>query len=134
MRICYQCGRITSGRPSFCIWCGRSYNVRLCPRLHVNPREAQSCSLCGSHDLSTPQQKLPLWFKPILLLAGLLPGVVLLAVSLVYLAYFVYRLWLDPSSLLLPMLFGLLLSLLWLLWMYVPLFLVRLILKRRNKT
>src|ERR1043166_6053958 len=131
MRICHQCGRITSGKPSFCIWCGRSYNVRLCPRLHANPRDAQSCSTCGSHDLSIPQQKLPLWFKPLIFLAGLVPGILLLSVSLVYLAYFIYRLIVSPSSLLLPMLLGLLLGVLWLLWMHVPFFLVRMIAKRR---
>lgn len=134
MRICYQCGRITSGRPSFCIWCGRSYNVRLCPRLHVNPRDAQSCSVCGLHDLSTPQQRLPLWFKPVVFLAGFAPGILLLSISLIYIAHFVYRLFIDPSNLLVPMLFGLVLGLLWLVWMHVPFFLVRMVIKRRNRT
>lgn len=134
MRICYQCGRITAGKPAFCNWCGRSYEMRLCPRLHMNPRKARTCSVCGLRDLSIPQQKLPLWFKPLLFLAGLVPGIVLLAVSLIYIAYFVYRLFVAPSSLLLLMFFGLLLGLVWLAWMHVPLFLVRLLLRRRRGT
>jgi hypothetical protein len=83
--------------------------------------------------LSIPQQKLPLWFKPLIFLAGLVPGILLLSVSLVYLAYFIYRLIVSPSSLLLPMLLGLLLGVLWLLWMHVPFFLVRMIAKRRSR-
>ena len=41
----------------FCTSCGRSFDVRLCPRLHVNPRGAQVCAQCGSRDLSQPQQR-----------------------------------------------------------------------------
>ncbi|MGH9660739.1 MAG: hypothetical protein ACRD96_19475, partial [Bryobacteraceae bacterium] len=41
--------------PLFCSHCGATYDVRLCPRLHPNPRSARICSQCGSRDLSTPQ-------------------------------------------------------------------------------
>jgi hypothetical protein len=38
----------------FCSYCGRSFDVRICPRGHHNPRGAQFCAACGSADLSTP--------------------------------------------------------------------------------
>jgi len=59
MKYCYNCNRITSGTPLFCNFCARSYNVKLCPRKHSNPRKAEACSQCGSRDLSTPQPKVP---------------------------------------------------------------------------
>jgi hypothetical protein len=57
MKYCYRCGRMTAGDPLFCNFCGRSYDVKLCPRLHRNPRAADVCSQCGSRELSTPQPK-----------------------------------------------------------------------------
>ncbi len=57
MKYCYECGYTTAGEPLFCNYCGRSYDVKLCPKLHVNPRLAEACSQCGSRDLSTPQPK-----------------------------------------------------------------------------
>jgi RNA polymerase subunit RPABC4/transcription elongation factor Spt4 len=63
MRYCYHCGRLTPGEPLFCQNCGRTYDVKLCSRLHVNSRSAEVCSHCGSRDLSTPQPKVPLWTK-----------------------------------------------------------------------
>src|SRR5882724_4370705 len=63
MKYCYECGRMTPGEPFFCNFCGRSYDVKLCPRHHPNPRIAEVCSQCGSHDLSTPQPKVSVWWK-----------------------------------------------------------------------
>ena len=63
MKYCYECGRVTAGEPLFCQFCGRTYNVKLCPRLHVNPRFAEVCSQCGSRDLSTPQPKVSVWWR-----------------------------------------------------------------------
>src|SRR5438552_3410484 len=63
MKYCYQCGRITAGEPVFCQSCGRSFDVKLCSRLHVNPRYAEVCSHCGSRELSTPQPKVPFSWK-----------------------------------------------------------------------
>jgi len=37
MKYCYQCGKLTNGDPAFCNHCGRSYDVKLCPRMHQNP-------------------------------------------------------------------------------------------------
>ncbi len=58
MKYCHQCGTLTAGKPLFCGSCGRTYDVKLCSRLHVNPRRADVCSQCGSRDLSTPQPKM----------------------------------------------------------------------------
>lgn len=58
MKYCHHCGTLTPGQPLFCGSCGRTYDVKLCSRLHVNPRRADVCSQCGSRDLSTPQPKM----------------------------------------------------------------------------
>ena len=63
MKHCYHCGRMTAGEPLFCNSCGRSYDVKLCPRHHPNPRSAEVCSQCGSRELSTPQPRVPIWWK-----------------------------------------------------------------------
>lgn len=63
MKYCYECGRVTAGKPIFCNFCGRSYDVKLCPRLHQNPRIAEVCSQCGSRDFSLPQPKVSVWWK-----------------------------------------------------------------------
>jgi RNA polymerase subunit RPABC4/transcription elongation factor Spt4 len=55
MKYCYGCGHITPGDPLFCSTCGSTYDVKLCPRLHPNPRHAEVCSRCGSREFSTPQ-------------------------------------------------------------------------------
>ena len=82
MKHCLQCNRITSGEPLFCSFCGSTYDVKLCPRLHVNSRAAEICSQCGSRDLSTPQPKVSLWTKIMWkLIAGVL-GVLVVAVSI----------------------------------------------------
>lgn len=60
---------MTPGKPLFCNFCGRSYDLKLCPRLHVNPRHAEVCSQCGSRDFSTPQPKVSAGHR---LLAGIL--------------------------------------------------------------
>lgn len=54
MKRCTACFRYSLGDPLYCNHCGRSYEVRLCPRGHRNPRGAAFCAECGSGDLSTP--------------------------------------------------------------------------------
>jgi len=71
MKYCYQCGRISEGDPPYCRTCGRSYDVRLCSRLHANSRDAEFCAQCGSRDLSTCQPKIPLGWQLLALLARL---------------------------------------------------------------
>jgi hypothetical protein len=63
MKYCYHCGHITAGEPLFCNSCGRSYDLKFCPRLHPNPRIAEVCSRCGSRVLSTPQPKVSAWWR-----------------------------------------------------------------------
>jgi len=132
MRICYHCGRVTPGHPLFCTFCGRSYNKKLCPRLHPNHRSAQACAACGSRDLSIPQEKVPLWFRLLMILSGIAPGILLLLISIFYVGYFLNHLLTDPSTLLIPMLYGLALGIVWLVWMHIPFFLIRLLTKRRR--
>jgi RNA polymerase subunit RPABC4/transcription elongation factor Spt4 len=77
MRYCHQCHRLTSGDPLYCSSCGSTYDAKLCPSRHINPRSAQVCSQCGSRDLSNPAPRMPLLLAPFLFFLSLLPGVVL---------------------------------------------------------
>ena len=77
MRYCHNCHKTTTGEPLFCHSCGSTYDAKLCPARHINPRWAQVCSQCGSRDLSTPAPPVPLWLKLMLMLLALLPGFVL---------------------------------------------------------
>ena len=81
MKYCYECGCTTAGEPLFCNYCGRSYDVKLCPKLHVNPRLAEACSQCGSRDLSTPQPKVPLRWRIFAFLGQWLSASVLFLLS-----------------------------------------------------
>ena len=54
MRRCTSCFRFHPGTPTFCSYCGRSFDIRICSRGHRNPRGVQYCAECGSADLSTP--------------------------------------------------------------------------------
>lgn len=73
---------MTVGEPLYCNYCGASYDVKLCPARHVNPRSAEVCSQCGSRDLSTPAPRAPMWRVPLLYLLSLVPGVLLTLISL----------------------------------------------------
>ncbi len=132
MRYCFSCRHITSDSPQFCNYCGKSYDVKLCPRLHVNPRHADVCSQCGSRDLSLPQRHVSLFGKALFLLASLLPGFALLILSVIYLGYFVLKLLTDPAGLLPLMLLGLVLGLLWLAWISLPVSVSRFLQDRRR--
>ena len=77
MTYCYNCGHMTAGEPLFCGKCGRTYDVKLCPRLHPNPRNAEVCSKCGSRELSTPQPKIPMSLKLLAILVRLGLGLLL---------------------------------------------------------
>ena len=82
---CYFCGHLTPGEPAFCNYCGRSYDVKRCPRLHANPRGADVCSKCGSRELSTPQPKVPASWKLLAILVRLGAGLALFAATLTFL-------------------------------------------------
>jgi hypothetical protein len=82
MKYCFACGRMTNGEPLFCNHCGRSYDVKLCPRMHQNPRGAECCSKCGSRELSTPQPKIPMSWRLLAIIVRLGIGLALLYASL----------------------------------------------------
>ena len=77
MRYCHNCHKLTTGEPLFCHSCGSTYDAKLCPARHINPRWATVCSQCGSRDLSTPAPRVPFWLAPLLLVGSLVPGLVL---------------------------------------------------------
>src|SRR5579863_8271734 len=83
MKYCFNCNRLTPGEPLFCNICGCSYDWKLCPRRHKNPRTAEACSQCGSRDLSTPQPRRPAWVLPVGFLLTVLPGAFLTVASVV---------------------------------------------------
>jgi hypothetical protein len=120
MKYCFNCNRITPGNPLFCNFCGRSYDVKLCPRRHVNPRTAEACSQCGSRDLSTPQPRRPWWTTPLGLLLSVLPGVFLTIASIVAFLIAIAAILQHPevivSFLFLVIAFGIL----WGMWSEIP--------------
>jgi RNA polymerase subunit RPABC4/transcription elongation factor Spt4 len=77
MRYCPQCHRLTTGEPLYCNHCGATYDAKLCPARHLNPRNAEVCAQCGSRDLSTPAPRLALWLRPVLFGLSLVPGIIL---------------------------------------------------------
>jgi hypothetical protein len=62
MRFCPHCHRLNPGHPRICHYCGRTWYVRLCPRGHENPYNAQYCGTCGSADLTETGGQIP-WFS-----------------------------------------------------------------------
>jgi hypothetical protein len=121
MKYCYQCNRVTVGEPVFCNHCGRSYNVKLCPRLHANPRNAEACSQCGSRDLSTPQPKVPFWAPILQFFLSLVPGLILGLLSIGVVALFINELLNRPDMLLAVVLLLIALGFLWWVWAQIPL-------------
>ena len=120
MRYCHNCHKVTMGDPLFCHYCGRTYDAKLCPARHLNPRWATVCSQCGSRDLSTPAPKVPFWLKPLLLGGALIPGFVL-ATLLILAVVGVFRAVLLNQAVqgqLLSLL--IMLVLLWWLWLHLP--------------
>ena len=116
MKYCYACGTATSGQPLFCNSCGRSYDVKLCPRRHVNPRYAEACSQCGSRELSTPQPKVSFWLRAMGFVLRILLGILLIVLSLAV-ALQALR---TPAGQALLLLLGLLIAMLWALWIMLP--------------
>jgi hypothetical protein len=116
MKYCYQCGKMTAGEPLYCGTCGRTYDVKLCPRSHVNPRGAEVCSKCGSRELSTPQPKVPMSLRLLALIVRLGLGLLLFYASL----SLVIALLRTREVQQLVVVLGILLSGLWWLWSKLP--------------
>lgn len=116
MRYCNQCGKMTAGEPLYCSHCGRTYDVRLCPRQHVSPRGAQVCSQCGSRELSTPQPAIPIVLRFLALMARLVLGLLLVYATLSVLIALARSTQVRE----LAVACGLLLAVLWTLWSKLP--------------
>lgn len=86
MKFCTNCRKLTAGDPMFCSTCGSTYDVRLCPRQHPNPRSAQVCSQCGSRDLSTAHPKKTLAGRVLIVFLQFLPGLLILSLTLLFFA------------------------------------------------
>ena len=127
MRYCNQCHRLTSGEPLFCNFCGRSYDSKLCPHRHPNPRNAEICSQCGSRDLSTPHPHVPLWLVPLVKLLTVLPGIALATMSIAFAFGLVRTLVTNQALMFQAVLAGLMLAFLWYLYSHLPHFLRRFI-------
>lgn len=120
MKYCYECGRITAGEPLYCNFCGRSYDVKLCPRHHVNPRVADVCSQCGSRELSTPQPRVSVWWRVLEFLARVIFGLFFAYVALAVLLGVLEGLLSTPEAQNALLVIGLLVALLWWLWSKLP--------------
>lgn len=90
MRRCTACFRFQPGQPTYCAFCGRSFDVRLCARGHRNPRTALYCAECGSPDLSTPTPPAGFLFRLSGAMLSLFSGltVLLLVATLVLSVFF----------------------------------------------
>jgi hypothetical protein len=120
MKYCFACNRVTPGEPLFCNSCGRSYNVKLCPHRHANPRTAQACSQCGSRDLSTPQPQVPVWAPVFEFVLSCVPGIILVLASAIVIMLVVEAVLHSPAllaSLTMPVL---MLLILWWMWSQIP--------------
>jgi len=80
MRYCPHCHRLNSGRPQLCHYCGHTWYIRLCPRGHENPPDAQYCGTCGSADLTETAGPVPFWIW--LIRIGILVLLIVLIASL----------------------------------------------------
>jgi RNA polymerase subunit RPABC4/transcription elongation factor Spt4 len=136
MKYCYNCSRITIGEPLFCNFCGRSYNVKLCPRLHANPRNAESCSQCGSRDLSTPGPKIPFWAPVLQFFLSLIPGLILMLLSIASVAFLISEIARHVNILCSVVYLLIALGILWWIWAQLPLwfhkFIYRMLKRKRD--
>lgn len=128
MTYCYNCGRMTAGKPLFCGFCGRSYDVKLCPRLHTNPRIAEVCSQCGSRELSTPQPKVSFGWKVLEFFAKVIFGTLLVYISLSILAALLQTRQVQIGLVIL----GVLIGILWWLWSLLPEWFRKLVMRSRK--
>lgn len=116
MKFCYECGKASAGDPPFCSKCGRSYDVRLCPRMHKNSRWAKVCSQCGSHELSEPQPHVSFWWKILEFLIRATVVIFLLYVSLIAFMGLLRQPEFQAGLLVIAVLLGLL----WWMWSRLP--------------
>jgi RNA polymerase subunit RPABC4/transcription elongation factor Spt4 len=120
MRYCNACHRITTGEPLYCNFCGDTFDVKVCPRGHTNPRVSDVCSECGSRDLSTPAPRIGFFTRVFLHSVSVLPGIFLILISLLLLTGFIEGILKDarfaPQLLILTLLVGIL----WFIYIQIP--------------
>lgn len=120
MKYCYNCNRITPGEPLFCNACGCSFDWKLCPRRHKNPRTAEACSQCGSRDLSTPQPRRPAWVVPLGFVLSIVPGAFLTLTSVVVLFAAIVAILQQPGVIVVLILLAIPFGILWGMWTQIP--------------
>jgi hypothetical protein len=120
MKYCFNCNRITPGEPLFCNVCGCSYDWKLCPRHHRNPRTAEACSQCGSRDLSIPQPRRPMWVLPLGFLVAVVPGGLLTVGSVLILDAVFIAVLQQPGAIVLLVILAIPLGILWAMWLHIP--------------
>lgn len=120
MKYCYECGRMTPGNPLYCNFCGRSYDLKLCPRHHPNPRTAELCSQCGSRELSTPQPKVSVWWRILEWLTRMFIGAFLMCLSVFLLFEFLKAALQSSAGQGAVIVLAILLGVLWWLWTLLP--------------
>lgn len=126
MRLCTNCHRVTTGEPLFCNHCGLTYDAKLCPSRHLNPRTAEVCSQCGSRDLSTPAPRPSVWLRPLVFVATFVPGAVLAVLWVLLALAVVQAIISSPETLPRLLAMALPLAILWLIYMQLPGFIRRL--------
>lgn len=82
----------------FCTFCGSTYDVKLCPRLHPNPRYAEVCAQCGSREMTAPQPKIPLPLKFLILILRVTPKFLFWSLLLSATLLFCHWLLTDPAG------------------------------------
>ena len=120
MKYCYNCNRITPGEPLFCNACGCSFDWKLCPRRHKNPRTAEACSQCGSRDLSTPQPRRPWWTTPLGFILSVLPGAFLTFASTIVFTAAVIAIFQHPEIIVWFIFLAIAFGILWAMWSQIP--------------
>src|SRR5439155_17274368 len=86
------------------------------------PRKAFVCSKCGSAELTTPQPRVPFWAKISLFLLTLIPGLILVAISVGLVVLFVNRFLFSHDMLLGLAAIDFVLGVLWWGWTEIPLY------------
>lgn len=97
MRYCTSCRRLSAGTPLFCIGCGRTFRVRLCPRLHQNSRRAEVCAQCGSRDLTEPAARARSTDRIVVLALRVLPVALVVIVPAIAMLAIVRAVLIDPE-------------------------------------
>jgi len=65
-------------------FCGRSYDFKLCPHRQPQSPQCRNLSSCGFRELSTPHPRIPFWLAPLIALLSALPGLLLLAITILF--------------------------------------------------